>query len=267
MKIVSLNLAGRTNFGRDYNRRIADIADFLSKEDADIVCLSEVTFDGGDSLAEVINEKLKKPYQHVRSEMSERYTFDKFSAAAMENWEKGLFESSDEYLTDGMAVLSKLPITNYRSIILTPAPKDDRGRPDNRVRLVQNVDFSDGTKISNAHLATNNNNYLQLAELVKEIGAEKRMIIGDLNMPHSRHTLPNGQEILGMQDCKNIWGEKYTDSTEFTDYISFPSEKSALDHLLLPDDWQFVSVRTVEGLSDHNALILEIERSDAECTL
>ena len=264
MKIITLNIAGRTNFGRDYQQRIQDIADFLSKEKANIVCLQEVTFDKGVSLAEIINKKLEKPYENIRSEMSERYTFDKFSSSAMENWEKGLFESSDNYLTDGMAILSELPISKYKAITLSPTPKDDRGRPDFRVRVVQNVDFEDGTKIANAHLATNNNNYMQLDELIQAIGTEDRMIIGDLNMPHERHVIPNGQKILGMQDCKKIWGEKYTDSTEFTEYVSFPSENTALDHLLLPEGWKFVSVRTMEGLSDHNALVFEIEKNKAE---
>ena len=265
MKIISLNLAGRTNFGRDYQKRLEDIAIFLSRENADIVCLQEVTFDGEKSLAETINEKMDQPYENIRSEMSERYTFDKFSPMAIEKWKEGLLESSDEYLTDGLGVMSKSAIKHSEVITLAPTQKDEHGRPDFHVRIAQNIDFENGVKISNVHFATNANAYLQLDELIRKIESN-RIILGDFNIPHTGHTIKDTlkksgtKKILGMQDHKNIWSKKYDDSTEFLNYISFPEDKVAYDHLLMPKNTlQFISIKTVDGLSDHSAVIFELE--------
>ena len=54
-RIISLNLAGRKNFDTKFN----DVVRFLNTENADIVCLQEVTFDGTKSLVHIINPKLK----------------------------------------------------------------------------------------------------------------------------------------------------------------------------------------------------------------
>jgi endonuclease/exonuclease/phosphatase family metal-dependent hydrolase len=248
MKIVTLNVAGRTNFGRDYQKRLQDIADFLSSEKADVVCLQEVTFDDGKSLAEIINAKLRQPYDNIRSEMSEKYSFDRFSPSAMENWEKGLFEHTGDYLTDGLAILSKIPIKDYSVLVLKPAPADERGKPDFRVRAAQNVELESGLRISNVHFATNNNAFMQLDELIGEY--EGDVVIGDFNMTR-KHILSH----------KDIWKSKYQESTDFQDYVSFPDDGVAYDHLMLSADFKFVSIRLVDGLSDHSAVIFEIEKN------
>ncbi|MDR2063678.1 MAG: endonuclease/exonuclease/phosphatase family protein [Candidatus Nomurabacteria bacterium] len=246
MKIISLNIAGRSNFGRNYQKRIADIAGFLSQEDADVVCLQEVTFDDKSNLADGINLMLKKPYPYVYANMSEKYTFDKFSAATAEKWEKGLIEHIDDYLTDGMGVLSKSVARRYEGLVLKPAPKDERGRPDFHVRLVQNIELASGLKISNVHLATNHNSYQQLDELLRH--TDSQIIIGDFNITR--------EQLLEHQD---IWANKYQESTDFQDYVSFPEDGVAYDHLLLSKEYRFVSIRLVEGLSDHCAVVFEVE--------
>ena len=259
MKIITLNIAGRTNFGRDFDERMASIAEFLDREQADIVCMQEMTFDDLGSLADKINAMMKNPYPNVSAEMSEKWTFDRFTESAKKRWAAGLFEHADDYLTDGLAVLSKSKIIKTEVIRLTAAPTDNNGRPDNRVRIAQNVDFEDGLKISNVHFATNNNGHLQLYELVGKIDGD-RLIVGDFNIPHQHVTVHGNVEISGMQDFKNIWCDKYNDSTEFSDYVSFPDDNTAFDHLLLPKNYRFISIRTIDGLSDHSAVVFEIER-------
>ena len=246
MKIISLNVAGRANFGRDYQKRMEDIADFLEKENADIVCLQEVTFSDEGSLADVINLKLGKPYNDIYSLMSEKYSFDHFSPTATENWGKGFFEHTGDFLTDGLAVMSRIPIKYYAPYIFTPAPKDERGRPDFRVRAAQYIELDSGMKISNIHLATNNNAYIQLDELVKRYKSD--IMVGDFNITRDY-----------LLDHKDIWGETYQESTDFQDYISFPGDGVAYDHMMLASGYKFVAIRLVDGLSDHSAVIFEIE--------
>lgn len=167
MKIISFNLAGRSNFGKDYSARIQSIIDFIDRENADVVCMQEVTTSQHSSLAERINDGLKNPYPFVSAHMSEKYTYDKFSAPFLEKWRAGLIEHYDDYSNDGMAILSREPISRDTSIVMKPAPADERGKANLRVRVSQIVKLESGISIANVHFATNNNAYLQLQELIE----------------------------------------------------------------------------------------------------
>ena len=248
MKILSLNLAGRSNFGKDYNARIQSIIEFLDKEIADVVCMQEVTANEHASLAERINEGLKNPYPFVSAHMSEKYTFDKFAAPFMKKWKAGLIEHYDDYSNDGMAILSQEPITRDTSIVMKPAPADERGKPDLRVRVSQIIKLESGVSIANVHFATNNNAYQQLQELISYRKAD--IIVGDFNM-----------FTKDMQDHKDVWNSYYKESTDFKNYISFPDEDATFDHMLLAPDYSFVSIDTFDGLSDHSAVIYNIKKA------
>ena len=246
MKVISINIAGRSNFGKNYQERIEKIAKMLGAERADVVCMQEVTFDESESLAEKINNLLNHPYRFCLAQMSEKYTFDKFSKTAMEKFKAGLTEHVGNYLTDGMAILSQTPITNCNTIVMKPAPTDERGKPDLRVRITQNIELESGTTISNVHFATNNNSYMQLQELLDYKKSD--IVVGDFNM--------------STDDLKNhadIWKDFYSESTDFKDYVSFLSENATFDHMLLSPKFQFKSIRTIDSLSDHSAVVFELD--------
>ncbi len=245
MKIISLNLAGRSNFGKDYSARIQSIIDFIDRENADVVCMQEVTTSQHSSLAERINDGLKNPYPFVSAHMSEKYTYDKFSAPFLEKWRTGLIEHYDDYSNDGMAILSREPISRDTSIVMKPAPADERGKADLRVRVSQIVKLESGISIANVHFATNNNAYLQLQELIEY--RKTNIIVGDFNM-----------SIKDMQSHEDTWSTYYKESTDFQDYISFPDENATFDHMLLDSNYSFVSIDTFDGLSDHSAVIYNI---------
>lgn len=245
MKIVSINVAGRSNFGKNYQERIEKIAKMLEKEQADVVCMQEVTFNETESLAGRINKLLSRPYPFCMAQMSEKYTFDRFSKAAMEKFKAGLTEHIGDYLTDGMAIMSKIPIVACDTIVMKPAPADERGKPDLRVRITQNIKLESGTTISNVHLATNNNAYMQLQELLDYKKSD--IIVGDFNMSTD-----------DIKKHANIWASFYLESTDFENYISFPSENATFDHMLLSPKFHFESIRVIDGLSDHSAIIFEL---------
>lgn len=159
MKIMSLNMAGRNNFGGDFDGRMEDIVAFLDRERADVVCLQEVTFTKGQSLADKVNDMMGDSYPSVLAQMSENCTFEKFGERFRKKWDAGLIEHDGDYVTDGMAILSK-------------------------------------------------------------------------------------------------------ESTDFEDYISFPSGNATFDHMLLSKDWEFEKIERVDGVSDHFAMIFTINRAD-----
>ncbi len=246
MKIISFNIAGRANFGKNYQERLEKIVALLDKEQADIVCMQEVSFGPDMSVAERINQLMQTPYKYTVAQMSERYTLDKFSDGFMKKWKAGLIEHYDDYTSDGLAILSREPVTKSRTIVLKPVPADERGRPDFRVRIAQILEFDSGFTITNTHLASNNNSHLQLKELIDFSTTDA--IVGDFNMFAD-----------SMHSHKDIWQDSYAQSFDFEQYISFPDEQVTLDHMLLKPKFKFTSIRTVEGLSDHSAVIFEIQ--------
>lgn len=249
MKIISLNMAGRSNFGQDFDVRMRDIAKFLDNEQADVVCLQEVTFYEGKSIVEKCNDQMTNPYPFTVAQMSENYTFDKFSERFRRKWDAGLIEHDGDFVTDGMAILSKVPIKRSLSIILKPAPEnEDDGRPDYRVRLVQIATLESGVTIANVHFASNGNAYLQLRELLSYYTPD--VVVGDFNI----HT-------WDLQKYKEIWDSNYRESTDFKDYISFPKENATFDHMLLRFGYEFKAIEKFDGISDHSAMIFTIERT------
>ncbi len=245
MKIISLNIAGRSNFGQDFDARMHRIAEFLDREQADVVCMQEVTFYTKENLAERINRYMEHPYKSVVAHMSEKYSFDKFTVRFLERWNAGLVEHEGDFVTDGMAVLTNLPIANHEVITMTPAPADDRGKPDVRVRVSQILDFGD-FPLANVHFATNHNAYMQLQELISSHPTD--IVVGDFNI----HTHK-------LQEHRDIWASRYQESTDFKDYISFPEENATFDHMLLSPKYSFVDIEAIEGLSDHTAMIYTVE--------
>ena len=245
MKVVSLNMAGRSNFGGDFDARMNEITKFLDREQADVVCLQEVTFYGGESIAERCNKQMDKPYPFVLAQMSEHYTFDRFTKKFREKWDAGLIAHEGDYVTDGMAVLSKEPTVSSSSIIMKPAPADERGKPDVRVRLTQIIKLKSGMSFANVHFATNNNAYVQLQELLEYTMPD--VIVGDFNV-----------FTWDMKKFDGLWKSNYQESTDFRDYISFPEENVTFDHMLLKTGYRFESIEKFDGVSDHSAMIFTI---------
>lgn len=57
---------------------------------------------------------------------------------------------------------------------------------------------------------------------------------------------------------KNLWENDYREASEFYDYISFPADNVAYDHILFPKNYKLKSLKTENNLSDHSATIIEI---------
>ena len=105
----------------------------------------------------------------------------------------------------------------------------------------------EGFSLANVHFATNYNAYMQLEELLEYCSPD--IIVGDFNM-----------FTEDIKEHKYIWSPNYNASIEFKDYISFPNENATFDHMLLKPTFKFTSIKTVEGMSDHSAIIYTIEK-------
>lgn len=224
-RIISLNLAGR----KDFNTRLNKIVRFLDAENADIVCLQEVTFNGSESLAHTINSRLRTPYPFIQADLAETY------------------ERNGKQLTDGLAILSKTKIINPEVIALTKVPEDENGRPDFHKRIAQIIELSDNTNIVNTHLASNNNSHLQFQELLKLI-PDSYILTGDFNLPKPK-----------LLTSKALWDSRYSCSILYKDYISFPKENQTFDYFFIPKDIKITDLHIIEGLSDHNTLVCDID--------
>lgn len=230
LKIISLNLAGF----KDWGLREQPIVDFIANEQPDVVLLQEVKFDLLQSVYSQsvdVNRLLPRPFPFTQTTISKFYQ-----------------SSSGDTYREGLAVLSRLPITQSETLVL------NKQLDDKHPRIVQNIDIeADGKSIflSNIHLSNNKYSVEQLKELLSILKArgERRIIAGDFN-------------IFDLEESKDLYTDEYTSSIAFKNYVSFPSEGHTLDYALLPKSVAFRSLEVHEKLSDHCALVFEIEISE-----
>lgn len=179
------------------------------------------------SQSKYLNGLLDRPYTHSQTSVSR------------------IYQSSDgSQQREGLAALSRHPIIDSEVIVLAKRPDDKH------TRIIQNISvLIDGkiTNFTNVHFSNNQYSIEQLTETLEIIKArnEPGVILGDFN-------------IQDIQAHSNVFASSYTVSTEFTPYISFPSESATFDYVLLPKQYQYISLNVTEGLSDHNALTTEL---------
>lgn len=227
MRIVSLNLSGY----KDWVMRAPQVIDFLNKVDADFVFFQEVRLDLDISplaQSDLINSSLASPLPYTSSSISRYYE-----------------PSVDKPYREGLAVLSRHPILKEETLALTKA-SDDKHQ-----RIIQNLDIDvagEVIRFSNIHLSNNHNSNNQLKEVLSIFDSrnEKRIIVGDFNIPD----LDSHSQTLD---------DEYTISTKFSNYISYPSKNQTLDYILLPPGFSCKSLKTVDDLSDHSALVCLID--------
>ena len=203
---------------------------FLDDEKADVVCLQEVTFNSNNNLAKQINDMMQNKYTYIAADLAEKF-----------------IDRQGKLQTDGLVVLTNARITKQEILTLQKVSADERGRPDFHKRIVQAIGLSNGLKVANIHLASNQNSYLQLRETIRVLPKEF-LLVGDFNMHKSK--------ILKE---KPYWKNNYSLSVEFEDYISLPKENCTFDYLLLPRSMRFLKIETVQNLSDHSAVVCVFE--------
>lgn len=227
LTILTLNLAGY----KDWAVRQPEVIRALNQANADIIFLQEVRYDPSISpltQANYINSLLDTSYAHSVSDVSRFYA-----------------PSVGEPYREGLAILSRLPLHNLETLVLTKAPDDKH------TRIIQNVDVdTNGTTLglTNVHLSNNQYSASQLEETLNILSNRNRttIIAGDFN-------------IFDINTQRAGFDDKYSVSTDTASYISFPIENATLDYILLPKAFHFVSVKTLESISDHNGVFAVVE--------
>lgn len=226
MKVTSLNLAGYKN----WSERESNIVAYLEATDSDVVFLQEVKFDTEYSpftQSKYLNSLLSTPYPYSQTSVSR------------------IFESAGSESREGLAALSKYPITDSETIVLKKRADDKHTRIIQKVSLL--VD-SQVINFTNVHFSNNDYSDEQLTETLKITKArdETSVILGDFN-------------IFNIQTVDHLYSSDYTASTEISQYISFPAENATLDYVLVPKTFKCTSIDIGEGLSDHNALTIDLD--------
>lgn len=227
MKVVTLNLAGYKN----WNEREAKLVTFLDETQSDVVFLQEVKYDplfSPLSQSRYLNTKLARLYRYSQTSVSRFYQPPE----------------GDSY-REGLAVLSNYPIVDSEVLVLTKRPDDTHTRIIQKVSILvdeQVVNFT------NVHFSNNQYSIEQLNETltISKNRNDSSIILGDFN-------------IHDVQTVSDLYAPDYTASTEFTKYISFPSEAATFDYVLLPKSYNYMSLSVGKGLSDHNALVIELD--------
>lgn len=229
MKITTLNLQGFT----DWKARKPLIMDYLTKENPDIILFQEVVFLPEVSAwnqAQILNRELNYPYEH----------------SSVTRLQVGL-----EYETyrEGLAFVSRFPVTTTDTIVLKKAPED----PLNRIiQLIDVVINNQTIKLANVHFSVTDTTDFATAHLQETLAIlaereEERIIIGDFN-------------LTSLDTTTALWRDHYTASTTFP-YVSFPGMNKSIDYILVPKSYNLDSViESGDGLSDHRALTAGISR-------
>jgi endonuclease/exonuclease/phosphatase family metal-dependent hydrolase len=232
LRLLNLNLWNYNN----WKERKPKIIRSIKKENPDIITFQEVRDDikfnkKGDNQAKQLNRKLGYPY----------YAFYPVTDKQKERPEK-----YNCYCIEGTAVLSKFPILKIEKERLKKHPEDRYACGNLYVKIKADkiidllvVHFSNSDLFSKLHLI----------ETMKQIKKKKikPVIVGDFNMRHTNW-------------LKNLTGKDYTNSFIFKKYISYPARKWALDYIIIPGQFKFISLKCLgNGLSDHKALVAKIK--------
>lgn len=229
--ITSLNLQAFD----DWTTRSPKILEYLAATNPDVALFQEVVFLPGVSphnQAQLLNQQLRYPFQVStisRLQESSKYPIYR----------------------EGLALISKYPITSSDTLILKKAANDEHNR------ILQLIDILvDGRtmRLANIHYSITDvidfaTPHLEETLTILKARNEKRIMIGDFNLTH-------------LEESAHLWENDYKASTAF-EYISYPSMEKRVDYALIPNEYDFVSVSVSgDGLSDHRALTIEIETNE-----
>lgn len=236
MKLISLNLSIK-------NKSLQKVADFLDAQDADIVVMQEVLVDDKTDAAKIINSLMDHPYETVNTVKVETYT-----------------TSKGETYTQGQSIMTKAQESLAQRIELSSIEGDKHERIAQRSSMDyyctedrDSVCYS--KEITNVHFGNRSDSWKQLREIIDKNNQAyvNSIIVGDFNM--KKETL--------LQN-KTFWGAQFESSAEFMNYTSFPTSADfpQIDFCLIPVGMKFLNITTYEGLSDHNAVVYEIDDSN-----
>lgn len=233
IKIFTLNLWRYY----DFDIRLSNIINSIQDKNPDVIFLQETQID-----------EAKSPFSQVeliKNKLVE-YKYSYHSTIYLKKIQRGV--TLDKPIQEGMSVLSKYPIVNFFEYYLYTEPeKEPRSimcfdmEINNKLFKFANIHFNNDEESAKS----------QLKDFLKFLTTrvEKRIMVGDFNL----YGLPKYLVELGLDKDYNL-------SFDFKNYISYPEHGWCLDYILIPNEFKFLSVDTIEGnLSDHQGVFTVID--------
>lgn len=230
MRITTLNLQQFV----DWEVREPAIIEYLQSTSPDVILFQEVVYlpkIAAFNQVQLLNQTLK--YPSIQSAITRLQP-----------------STQHEVYREGVAALSNYTVVQADTIILKQASGDEHNRivqlldidMDGEIVKIANVHFSitDFVDFATAHLA-------ETLEILEQ-RQEERIIVGDFN-------------LSSLKESAYLWEEKYICSDQ-QDYITYPDMDKRIDYFLIPKSYSFSNISVSgDGLSDHRALTVDIERT------
>ena len=225
--IASLNL---WNFN-EWERRLPLIISTIQKANPDIIFFQEVQKDINFNMKNqlgILNESLK-------------YPFSQFSLSGIKTKRKGVILPFP--VDHGLGILSKFPFKS-ESISLTRSTE----KSGNAILQIGNFEIDNKKHcFTNVHFlnsdASAEENFKESLTILKD---KDSTLIGDFN-------------IKDIKKYKNLYIDKYTSSSDFTDYVSYPMDEVSYDYILLSNKYKFKNFECLdENISDHKMIVTTI---------
>jgi len=225
-----------------WDRRKSKTIKFIRKHNPDIITFQEIREDSrrnkrGDNQLKQLNRILKYPYVRFYETMD------------VNSVNKALkdpkYDPSNPRVREGIGVLSKFKITRSQGRRLKQHSRDKYTRGILLTRIKADKEFD----VLVVHFTANDLfSKLHLQETLAFVKKNRitPIIIGDFNIRKPK--------IL-----RKIASKKYILSIDKYKYYSYPRKKENLDYILIPKNYKFKSFKCVGNISDHKALIAEIE--------
>ena len=176
-----------------------------------------------------------------------RHTYGNYSVGEVTISKPGLYKGKAKHFI-GYRNIDAIPLRSVRGVMFYIV--DDYTLSfSERIRALFDVDINGMTLgLTNVHFSNNQYSASQLEETLNILSNRNRatIIAGDFN-------------IFDINTQRADFDDKYSVSTDTASYISFPTEKATLDYILLPKAFHFVSIKTLESISDHNGVLAAVE--------
>lgn len=224
------------NLWRQYRwpERLPAVARVIKGRQPDVVVLQEVQLDWRKSplnQVEQLNRLLHFPYSL-------------FIPSAQHNPQKGSLAVPPAQL--GHGILSRFPVKRVEQLFLSQTKGESQ-------RILLNFDVE---------LAGERYPFSSIQFSDSPAGAEANLkeVLAMLALQGERRILAGGFNVVDLEKYRELYSKEYVASPEYFTYQSYPSEKTSLDHLLLPREYRFSSFECVpEKVSGHRALVARVE--------
>lgn len=236
MKLLTLNAHGIVEAFRW--TKVHKLADYIVENDVDVICMQEVSQYKYD---DIIKGNIKTSNQAILLQKILKELYGKKYYAEIE-----LFKETWEIYDEGIAVLSKKPIRDYKSYYVSKATDWN----DWHTRMAQEFKY-DQILISNTHLNWDDEDESFLDNF-NNLNLNSDVICGDFNIDINESDI---KKVMGNNDYKDV-----VESGEATFF-----ENTKIDYILFKDKLECINSKVEfkdkdNEISDHYLVFAQLKK-------